>query len=121
MGDYIVPVIIAVILLLCIIMTVRRIKSKSCCSGGGGKSLVEHKTLTEPVIMTKIITVEGMHCDNCKSRIERAVNRLDGALCSVNLRKNTASVKLTRDIADSELKEIIEKLDFTVTDIRKEK
>lgn len=118
MENYIIIGIIAVILVLCVITTIRRVKNKSCCSGGGSKNLVEKKTLSEPVIMIKTIGINGMHCENCKNSIERHINRLDGAVCKVNLRKSTAEIQLSQNISDEEIRNIITSLDFTVTGIK---
>ncbi|MBQ7834726.1 MAG: heavy-metal-associated domain-containing protein [Ruminiclostridium sp.] len=120
MDNFIIIAVIVVILAIAVISSVRRIKSKSCCSGGGSKALVEKKTLAGPVVMKKTIFIDGMHCDNCKAAVERKINRMDGALCKVNLKKNTALVQLTRDISDEELTRAVGELDFTVTKITSE-
>ena len=67
--------------------------------------------------MEKIISIGGMHCENCKAAAERRINRMDGALCKVNLSKKTALIKLSRNISDEELTEAITALDFTVEKI----
>lgn len=120
METYIIIGIIVFILALSVFTTIRRMKNKSCCSGGSGKVLKEHKTLSDPVIMKKIISIEGMHCDNCKAAVERRIEKLDGALCTVNLSKKVAVVKLSRQMSDEELREAVESLDFTVLRIETE-
>ncbi|MBQ8904180.1 MAG: heavy-metal-associated domain-containing protein [Oscillospiraceae bacterium] len=120
METYIIIGIIALILGISVFTTVRRLKNKSCCSGGGSKTLKEHKKLTDPVIMKKSIRIDGMHCDNCRTAVERRIEKLEGALCSVNLAKKTAVVKLSREISDEELTDIITALDFTVLGIETE-
>lgn len=120
MDNFIIIAVIVVILAIAVVSAVRRIKSKSCCSGGGSRTLVEKKTLTDAVIIKKTIFIGGMHCDNCKAAVERRINRMDGALCRVNLKKKSALVQLTRDISDEELTRAVEELDFTVTKITSE-
>lgn len=120
METYIIIGIIVLILGVSVFSTVKRIRNKSCCSGGGSKTLKEHKKLTDPVIMKKIIRIDGMHCDNCKTAVERRIEKLDGALCAVNLAKKTAVVKLSREISDKELTDIVTSLDFTVLGIETE-
>ena len=120
METYIIIGIIVLILGISIFATIRRMKNKSCCSGGGSKTLKEHKKLTDPVIMKKVIKIEGMHCDNCKTAVERRIERLDGALCTVNLAKKIAVVKLSREISDEELTKVVTDLDFTVLGIETE-
>ena len=120
METYIIIAVIILILGISVFTTIRRMKNKSCCSGGGSKTLKEHKKLTEPVIMKKIIKIDGMHCDNCKTSVERRIERLEGALCTVNLAKKTTTVKLSREISDKELTDIVTSLDFTVLQIETE-
>ena len=120
METYIIIGIIVLILGFSVFSTVKRMKNKSSCSGGGNKTLKEHKKLTEPVIMKKNIKIEGMHCENCKTAVERRIEKFDGALCSVNLAKKTAVVKLSREISDEELTKAVSDLDFTVCGIETE-
>lgn len=95
----------------------KHFRGGGCC--GGGKNVVRtRKTLDEPVIGQKILTLEGMHCENCQARVENALNRLDGVACVVHLRKKTATVSYSREISDDELRAILEKLGYTVTQIR---
>lgn len=120
METYIIIGVIVLILAVSVFTTVRRMKNKSCCSGGGSRTLKEHKKLSDPVIMKKIIRIEGMHCDNCKTAVERRIEKFDGALCTVNLAKKTAAVKLSREISDEELTAAVTGLDFTVLGIETE-
>ncbi len=52
---------------------------------------MHHKTDSDSTISLKI---EGMHCGMCVSRIEKALNALDGvSKATVSLEKNRADVK----------------------------
>lgn len=88
------------------------------CCGSGRNTIRSHKELTEPQIGEKVLTVEGMHCENCQARVENAINHIDGAVCKVNLKKKTATVSYSVEIPDEVLKEAVEKLGYKVTDIR---
>ena len=61
--------------------------------------------------------IEGMHCENCKNSVERSVNKIDGAACRVDLKRNLAEVSYDRPIDENTLRFAIERLDFTVTAI----
>lgn len=76
------------------------------------------KKLTEPVIGTRILTVEGMTCENCRARVENAINHYNGVVCKVDLKKKTATVSFSQPIEDLLLKQTVEKLGYTITDIR---
>ena len=55
-----------------------------------------------------------MHCQNCKNRIEKHLDELDGVVAKVNLNKKQAVVSIYRGIDDSVIRDVIEGLDFTV-------
>ena len=102
-GNWIAIVIIVIILIPAIRTTVKHMKGEGDCCGGPKEKLRE---LT--------VHIEGMHCQNCKNRIEKHVNELDGVICKVKLNKKIAVVSLYKDVDESLIKDTIEKLDFTV-------
>ena len=85
-----------------------------CCGGGGECFAVPTKELEGPIIGKKIVSIEGMHCENCKNSIERAVNRIEGASCTVDLKKNIAIVSYDRELDEDSLRRAIEWIDFAV-------
>ncbi|MGN1412564.1 MAG: heavy-metal-associated domain-containing protein [Oscillospiraceae bacterium] len=113
-----------IIILILIVIIVLAVKSSilhmrgqgGCC--GGDVPKVKKKRLENPIVSTKIITIEGMHCENCKNRVEKSINSLDDAVCKVNLKQNTAIVSMSSLIDDETLKSTIENLDFKVIEIK---
>ena len=91
--------------------------SGGCCETGS-KTIRTHKKLIEPVIGIRILTVEGMTCENCRARVENAINHYNGVVCKVDLKKKTATVSFSQPIEDLPLKQTVEKLGYTITDIR---
>ena len=79
-----------------------------------GRRLVPKKKMDGPKLRELTVHIEGMHCQNCKNRIEKHVNELDGVICKVKLNKKIAVVSLYKDVDESLIKDTIEKLDFTV-------
>ncbi len=119
-------VLIILLLLLVVFFAARssfkHLKGEGSCCGGGGESFAEpHKELDGPVMGTWYVTVEGMHCENCKNSIERAVNRLEGASCQVDLKSKLAKVDYDRPLDPEALRRAIEWLDYSVRDMREEK
>lgn len=49
-----------------------------------------------------------MHCENCKNKVEKNINQIDGAVAKVNLRKDTAVVSMDRNISDTDLIQTVE-------------
>ena len=92
-------------------------KGEGGCCGGGETILPDHKELSGPKIGEKTVHIEGMHCENCKNRVERAINRIDGAVGKVNLKKKTALVSFDRDVSDEEIRKAVENLDYKVVGI----
>lgn len=117
MENTIIITILILVLVLALLRTKKHFKGGGCC-GSGSNTIRSRKTLTEPKLGEKRLSVEGMHCENCQARVENALNRLDGVVCKVNLRKKTAVVSYSTPVSDGQLKEILEKLGYTVTDIR---
>lgn len=72
------------------------------------------------VLGTYIITIDGMHCENCKNRIEAKINGLEGVACKVNLKNKTATVSFNRNITPDEIRYLIENSGYKVEDIRRE-
>ncbi len=114
-GDILILLIVAAGLFFAVRGMVRREKH-GCCGGSVPKAL--KKKLGAPEVGRKIITIEGMHCENCKNSVERQLNRIDGAVAKVDLKKNIAVVSMSRPIGDEELTAAVERADFKVTDIR---
>ena len=118
-GTAVVLAVLILIVVLAVKNSVGHLKGEGGCCGGGAScsSRPEPKELDGPVIGKKLVKISGMHCENCRNLIERAVNRLDGASCLVDLKKGTAEVSYDREIDDNMLRLSIENLDFKVEEI----
>lgn len=65
----------------------------------------------------KRVLIEGMSCSHCSSRIESALNAMDGVKAKVNLKKKFADVKAEDSVSDVQLRSAIEDLGFQVVGI----
>lgn len=66
----------------------------------------------------KVITIEGMMCDHCKMKVERALSELNGvSKVKVNLKNKTATIYSTKRISNDKIKNAISKLDYKVINI----
>lgn len=117
LTNIVVIAILVIVIALALRSSVKHFKGQGGCCGGGDKIIVEKKVLDEPKLGEKEILIDGMHCENCKSNVERAVNSIDGAVCKVNLRKKTARVEYSREIGEDELKAAIEGRGYKVIKI----
>ena len=117
MQDYIIVGILLIVLVLAILRGKKHFKGGGCC-GNGSTTIRDKKTLTAPKIGEKVMTIEGMHCENCEIRVENALNRLEDVVCKVNLKKKIATVSFSKEIPNELLKETVERLGYQVTQIR---
>lgn len=64
--------------------------------------------------MKKVISVEGMSCEHCAASVKSALEQLDGVKSAkVDLKKKSATVKLTDEVADDVLKSAVTEAGFT--------
>lgn len=64
-----------------------------------------------------IIAIEGMKCEGCMNRVNRVLNTFDEVeMCQVDL--HGASITLKEPVSEAKLKEKIESLGFSVTNIK---
>lgn len=117
MENTIVLSILLVVIVFALLRTKKHFTGGGCC-GSGSTTVRSHKKLTDPKLGEKVLVIEGMHCENCQNRVENALNRLDGIVCKVSLRKKIAAVSYSTEVSDEILKEAVEKLGFKVTEIR---
>ena len=115
--DYIIIAIILVIVLFSVFRAKKHFKGGGCC-GSGSNTIRDKKALTESKIGEKVLTVEGMHCENCEIRVENALNRLENVACKVSWKKKSAIVSYSKDVSNDLLKETVERLGYQVTEIR---
>ena len=52
--------------------------------------------------MKKLLAIEGMTCEHCQARVEKALNGIEGVQAKVNLKHKEATVTLSRDVPDEE-------------------
>lgn len=67
--------------------------------------------------MKREIVIEGMTCNHCSGRVEKALNELDGVNATVDLEKKTAFVTLNKEVSNAALKEAVEKAGYEVLSI----
>ena len=68
--------------------------------------------------MTKIMTIDGMSCSHCSSRVEKALNALPGVSATVDLEKKTATITMLSEISDESLKKAVEDAGYTALDLK---
>lgn len=117
MENMIIICVLLFVLVFALLRAKKHFRGGGCC-GSGGNTIREKKELDAPIIGQKVLTIEGMTCENCEIRVENALNRLNGVLCKVNWKKKTATVSYSVEVSDEDLKAAVEKRGYQVTSIR---
>ncbi|MGN0818695.1 MAG: heavy metal translocating P-type ATPase [Candidatus Coproplasma sp.] len=74
--------------------------------------------IKEDLFMKKIVTVDGMCCEHCAARVEKALSAVSGVVSAdVKLKKKTAVVRSREEISDDEIKKVITDAGYTVVSI----
>lgn len=68
--------------------------------------------------MKKEMMIEGMSCNHCKMRVEKALSELEGVNnVSVDLEAKKATLDIVAEVGDAILKEAVEDAGYDVTAI----
>ena len=116
MQNVIIVLIIALIIGYGIYATVMHFKGQGGCCGGGGYR--PRKKRLKAILKQKKFHIQGMNCNNCKRRVEEAVNDLEGVAGRVNLKKGLLTVYYAKDIEDQVIQTKIERLGYRVMGIQ---
>ena len=116
MENYIIIGIIIVIAFFAVSTIAKRKGRKGCC--GSGSDYKPRKKKLKNVIATKVFTVDGMHCEKCANRVTEVVNDITGVAGVVDLKKGIVTVSYEQEVADEQIKARIERVGYTVTEIR---
>lgn len=118
MGTYI---ILAVIIVLAVIGARNLVKNtkQGCCGSGGDavkKIRVSDKN-TANYAHSYVVSIEGMSCKNCQTRVENAFNAREGCYAKVNLNKKQATVYVKEETTEADITEIVNRAGYEVTDV----
>lgn len=116
MKNYIIIGIITLLAVTAIGTLVKRAGRKGCC-GSSGDYKPRKKNLKK-VIATKVFVVDGMHCEKCANRVTEVVNDIAGVAGVVDLKKGIVTVSYGQKVPDDQIKVKIERVGYTVTEIR---
>ncbi|HJJ51356.1 MAG TPA: heavy metal translocating P-type ATPase [Methanocorpusculum sp.] len=68
--------------------------------------------------MKKVLTIEGMMCDHCKMNVEKALSAIPGVVSvSVDLKAKTATVELSKVIAEAKFISVISESGYKILSI----
>ena len=108
MGNYVIIGIVVVIVIFAIRSVIKR--GKNGCCGGGECSVKEVKAADqnpEHYPYKAMVTVEDMHCENCKKKVESALNAVKGVW----------EVRMKEEHSEVEIREWINKAGYGVSHV----
>lgn len=112
MTDIIIIAVILVFAFLGIRSAVKHFKGQGGCCGGGDYK--PRKKKLKNILYTKTFTVDGMHCNHCKYRVEEIVNDMPGLAGKVDLKKGELTVFYAKETEDSRIIARIERAGYSV-------
>ncbi|HOF98215.1 MAG TPA: heavy metal-associated domain-containing protein [Paludibacteraceae bacterium] len=68
-------------------------------------------------MLEKSLKIKGMSCSHCATRVEKALNSLDGVEAKVDLASNSAKLTLAKELSNEEIKKAVENVGYEVTEI----
>ena len=116
MENLVIILVVALALGYGVYATARHFKGKGGCCGGAGYR--PRKKRLKAVLRQRKFLIQGMHCNNCKRRIEEAVNDLDGVAGRVSLKNGLLTVYYAQDVEDQVILAKIERLGYRVKEIQ---
>lgn len=116
MENAIILGILLVVLVGAIVTLIKRAGRRGCC--GSGSDYKPRKKKLKNVIAAKVFVVDGMHCEKCAGRVTEAVNDIPGVAGVADLKKGIVTVSYEREVPDGQLRAAIERVGYTVKEIR---
>lgn len=115
MGNYIIIALVAVIVFFAVRSMIKRGRS-GCCGGGecSVRKVVVKDSNPENYPYKAVLSVEDMHCENCKTKVENALNSVKGVWGSVDLKKKTAAVRMKEAHSETEIREWVNRAGYGV-------
>ena len=113
MGNIIVIAVIVVIAFFAVRSSMKHFKGEGGCCGGDSCKMKRKKL--PHVRYEKTFLVQGMHCDHCKARVERAINDIQGVAARANWKKGEVVVSYAEDVADEVIARQLQRDGYQVT------
>ena len=78
----------------------------------------KNKNFKEGKYMKKIVHIEGMCCNHCAGRVEKALSAVTNVISAdVKLKKNIAVIRSREEVDDEQIKSVITEAGYTVQSI----
>lgn len=116
-SNAVIILLLAVILFFSVKSTIAHFKGQGSCCGGGGSDVKTKPKKLKNIIATKVVRIEGMHCEHCYTRVSNLLNSMDGVSAVVRGRKGIAVVRMEKLHSDEEIEQAITDMGYSVLSI----
>lgn len=118
MEDIIILGVLAIVVIFGLRSSMKHFRGEGGCCGGGSAPVKRQKKKLQHVVAKRTLIIDGMVCGQCKNRVEKCINEIEGAAAKVNLSKKEAVVSLEKEISDEQIRNAVEKAGYKVRSIR---
>ncbi len=116
-SNAVIILLLAVILFFSVKSTIAHFKGQGFCCGGGGSDVKTKPKKLKNIIATRVVRIEGMHCEHCYTRVSNLLNSMDGVSAVVKGRKGIAVVRMEKLHSDEEIEQAITDMGYSVLSI----
>jgi len=116
-SNAVIILLLAVILFFSVKSTIAHFKGQGSCCGGGGSDVKTKPKKLKNIIATRVVRIEGMHCEHCYTRVSNLLNSMDGVSAVVRGRKGIAIVRMEKLHSDEEIEQAITDIGYGVLSI----
>lgn len=116
-SNAVIILLLAVILFFSVKSTIAHFKCQGSCCGGGGSDVKTKPKKLKNIIATRVVRIEGMHCEHCYTRVSNLLNSMDGVSAVVKGRKGIAVVRMEKLHSDEEIEQAITDMGYSVLSI----
>lgn len=122
MGKFVIYAALILIVVLAVLGIVKRIRHGSSCCG-------EHEPAPKKVRPSDTnknnypylydLTVDGMHCSNCATRVENSFNKHDGLWAKADIGRKCVEVRSKTQLDEAVLRNAVNEAGYTLISINK--
>ncbi len=116
-SNAVIILLLAVILFFSVKSTIAHFKGQGSCCGGGGSDVKTKPKKLKNIIATRVVRIEGMHCEHCYTRVSNLLNSMEGVSAVVKGRKGIAVVRMEKLHSDEEIEQAITDMGYSVLSI----
>ena len=116
-SNAVIILLLAVILFFSVKSTIAHFKGQGSCCGGGGSDVKTKPKKLKNIIATRVVRIEGMHCEHCYTRVSNLLNSMEGVSAVVRGRKGIAVVRMEKLHSDEEIEQAITDMGYSVLSI----